>query len=370
MPAMQAAVAMKPGEDLKVLELEMSAPEGNEILVRTVATGICHTDILLRDGLFGPPHPVVPGHEGTGVIVAVGPLVQTLSVGDHVALSQSSCGTCQPCRTAHPMNCERYTQYNLTGLRPNGRNSFSNSEVKANFVGQSSFATHILASENNAALLPKEFPLELAAPLGCGMVTGAGAVMNVLQPEIGSSMVIFGAGAVGLAAVMAAKVRSCGTIIVVDLNNSRLDLATELGATHTLNPSAGDVLEAINNITFGGAQYAVDAVGSVPVVQNAIRSTRAGGHTVILGLDGLAEAVPVDLNLLIFNRKIQGALLGDQIPQLFIPQLVQLYLEGRFPFDRLVRKYPFSDINSAINDALSGTVVKPVVIFEAEDATR
>lgn len=363
MPTTQAAVAVRPQGDLELRELELAEPTGNEILVKTVATGICHTDILLRDGLFGPAAPVVPGHEGAGVVVAVGPTVSTVSVGDHVALSQNSCGACRTCRSSHPMSCENYDQFNLTGLRSNGQPAFSDESVGANFVGQSSFSSYILASENNAAVLPKNFPLELAAPLGCGMVTGAGAVMNVLDPEIGSSLVVFGAGAVGLAAVMAAKVRGCAAIIAVDLNESRLDLAMELGATHRINAATEDVQTAIENIRPGGVDYSVDAVGSVRVVQNAVRATRRGGHTILLGLDGLSEAVPLDLELLVFNRRIEGAILGDQIPQILIPQLVQLHLEGRFPFDKLIQRYKFSQINQAIDDALQGKVVKPVIVF-------
>lgn len=363
MPSTLAAVAIKPHADLEISELEISEPKGNEILVRTVASGICHTDLLLRDGLFGPAAPVVPGHEGAGVVIAIGPAVHSLAVGDHVAMSQSSCGVCRHCRGAHPMSCANYDQYNLTGLRPNGKRPFVGSEVNGNFVGQSSFSSHILATENNAARLPKDLPLELAAPLGCGMVTGAGAVMNVLNPRIGSTLVVFGAGAVGLAAVMAASVRHCATIIAVDLNAARLELALTVGATHVVNPANGNPVDQVHEITAGGADCAIDAVGKVRVVQDAVRSTRRGGHTVLLGLDGLAEAVPLDLELLVFNRRVEGAILGDQIPQQLIPQLVQLYQKGRFPFDRLVRQYPFADINTAIADAVRGDVIKPVIVF-------
>ncbi|MFI0821927.1 NAD(P)-dependent alcohol dehydrogenase [Streptomyces sp. NPDC021098] len=364
MPTARVAVALAPHTDLEMRELEIVEPEGNEVLIRTVATGICHTDILLRDGLFGPPHPVVPGHEGVGVIDAVGPDVLNLAVGDHVVLTQNSCGRCVTCRSAHPMNCERYEQFNLSGRRPNSRPVFAGEDIGANFVGQSSFSSLILASENNACHVPKELRLDTAAPLGCGMVTGAGAVLNVLKPDIGSTLVIHGVGAVGMAAVMAARVADCATIIAVDLNESRLAIAKELGATHVVNAGQEpDVVAAVHDLTSGGADYAVDAVGAVPVVRNAIASTRAGGHTVVLGLDGLGKSVPIDLDLLVFNRKVQGAILGDQVAQSFIPHLVQLHLQGAFPFDRLVTRYAFDDINTAIADAVAGRAIKPVVTF-------
>ena len=359
-----AAVAVKAKAPLVFRDLELADPEGNEILVRTVATGVCHTDLLLRDGIFGPPAPVIPGHEGVGFIEVVGPNVQNLKVGDAVALSQSSCGYCADCRRSHPMNCQNYTQYNLTGLRPNRKKAIVCEEIGSSFVGQSSFATYILATENNAALLPSEnFDLTDAAPLGCGMATGAGTVINAMKPAIGSTIAIFGAGAVGMAAVMAARIRRCSRIIIVDLLQQRLDMAKELGATHAIDGGDPDVLEQIQALTGGGADFAIDAVGIIPVILNAIKCTRAGGHIVLLGLDALGKDIPIPLDLMVFNRKIQGAILGDQIPQLFIPQMVQLNQAGLFPFERLITKYPFSKINEAIADSEAGRVIKPVIVF-------
>jgi aryl-alcohol dehydrogenase len=363
MPKIKAAVAYEPKADLRIQDLTLAEPEGNEILVRSVATGICHTDLLLRDAIFGPPAPVIPGHEGVGVIEAIGRDVKGLAVGDHVALSQNSCGYCSECRGAHPMNCANYTQYNLTGLRANGKRAILEPGIGSNFVGQSSFASYILASENNAAKLPKDFPLKIAAPLGCGMATGAGTVINALKPAIGSSIAVFGAGAVGVAAVMAARVRRCAKIIVVDLHESRLKMARELGATHAINGKDSDVVEQIRAITGGGADFAIDAVGAVQVIVDTIACTRAGGHVALLGLDSLGKNIPIPLDLLVFNRKIQGAILGDQIPQMFIPQLVELQQAGLFPFERLITHYPFERINDAIRDAVSGAVIKPVLLF-------
>jgi aryl-alcohol dehydrogenase len=364
MPKIKAAVAVKPKSPLVFQDLELAEPEGNEILVQTVATGICHTDLLLRDGIFGPAAPVIPGHEGVGVIEAVGDDVKELRVGDRVALSQSSCGHCPDCRRSHPMNCRNYTQYNLTGLRPNGKRAILDGEVGSNFVGQSSFATHILATENNAALLPStNYDLTNAAPLGCGMATGAGTVINALKAEVGTSIAVFGAGAVGMAAIMAARIRRCKTIIVIDLNEERMKLACQLGATHAINGRSPDVVDQIREITSGGADYAVDAVGAVRVIVNTIACTRAGGHSVLLGLDSLGKDIPIPLDLMVFNRTIQGAILGDQVPQLFIPQMVQMNQEGVFPFERLIHKYKFSEINEAIKDAENGQVIKPVIVF-------
>lgn len=363
MPRMIAAVATQAKSPLELRELTIAEPEGNEILIRTVATGICHTDLLLRDGIFGPKHPVIPGHEGVGIIEAVGSDVKSLQVGDHVALSQSSCGYCSDCRRAHPMNCRNYVQYNLTGARPNGKRAILDADIASNFVGQSSFASYILATENNAVKLPKDFDLKIAAPLGCGMATGAGTVMNAMQPAVGSTIAIFGCGAVGLAAIMAAKIRRCSVIVAVDLHDSRLQMAKELGATHVINGRATDIVEQIQKTTDGGVDFSIDAVGLPNVIRNAVESTRPGGHCALLGLDSLGKDIPILLDWIAFNRKLQGVILGDQIPQVFIPQLVQLQQDGLFPFERFITHYPFEKINEAIADAESGKVIKPVLLF-------
>lgn len=363
MPKITAAVATQAKSPLVFQQLTLAEPEGNEILVKTVASGICHTDLLLRDGIFGPKLPVIPGHEGVGIVEAVGPDVKDLQVGDHVALSQSSCGVCSDCRRAHPMNCLNYVQYNLTGVRPNGKRAILDADVASNFVGQSSFSTHILATENNAAKLPKDFELRNAAPLGCGMATGAGTVMNALQPSIGSTIAVFGCGAVGLASIMAAKVRRCAVIVAVDMHDSRLEMAQRLGATHVINGRDTNVVERITKITGGGADFSVDAVGIEVVLRNAIASTRPGGHCALLGLDSLGKDIPILLDWIAFNRKLQGVILGDQIPQVFIPQMVQLQKDGLFPFEQIITHYAFEDINQAIADTEAGKVIKPVLVF-------
>jgi aryl-alcohol dehydrogenase len=363
MPRITAAVATKPKSPLELRELTLAEPEGNEILIKTVATGICHTDLLLRDGIFGPNLPVIPGHEGVGIVEAVGNDVKDLKIGDHVALSQSSCGYCSDCRRAHPMNCRNYVQYNLSGARPNGKRAILDADIASNFVGQSSFSSYILATENNAAKLPKDFDLKIAAPLGCGMATGAGTVMNAMQPPVGATMAVFGCGAVGLAAIMASKIRRCSVIIAVDMHDSRLEMAQSLGATHVISGKSKDVVEQIQKITDGGADFTIDAVGLPVVVRNAISSARLGGHCALLGLDSLGKEIPILLDWMAFNRKLQGVILGDQIPQIFIPQMVQLQQDGLFPFERFITHYPFEQINEAIADAESGKVIKPVLLF-------
>lgn len=364
MPNVTAAVATAPHHALELRELHIDEPDGHEILIRTVATGVCHTDLLLRDRIFGPPLPAVPGHEGAGVVEAVGPGVQDIRVGDHVMLTQAFCGGCTECRSAHPMNCVNYERYNITGRRANGLNPFGNSGISGNFVGQSSWASRILVSENNAVKVPAGFPLHMAAPIGCGLVTGAGAVLNVLRPEVGSSLVVFGAGPVGLAAVMAAHAMHCGTIIAVDLHENRRAMAKSVGATHVLDGRSDDVKAAVLDLTGRGADYAIDAVGIPEVMSTAVSSLRPGGHAILLGANSIGSTIPIDFGDLLFNRKVQGATMGAQIPQVTLPALLELHRSGAFPFDRFVTTYPFERINEAVEASERGDVIKAVLTFE------
>jgi aryl-alcohol dehydrogenase len=361
------AVAVAKDQDFEFRHVEIDSPKNNEVLIRTLASGICHTDMLLRDGLMGVSLPAVPGHEGAGIIVAVGPVVKTLKVGDYVGLSQNYCGYCSNCLSAHPMSCKNYTQYNLQGLRPDGSNTYSDRSIAGNFIGQSSFGTYMLGSERNAVPLPADLAPELAAPLGCGFVTGAGAVLNVMKPSPGSSIAVYGAGAVGMAVVAAAKISGCTTIIAVDLHDSRLDLALEMGATHCFRGDDEELASKIRSLTDRGegTDFAIDAVGVPKLLATAVEATCRGGFTAALGQNGFGHKIPILLETLTWNRRVQGIILGDQIPQIFMPQLIQFHRDGRFPYDKLIRSYPFEDLNEACKDAESGQVTKPVIKFES-----
>ena len=222
----------EPGRPLKIERLVMEGPRDNEVLVRLVASGICHTDIDFCEG--GAPGAVVLGHEGSGVVERVGRTVKGVKPGDHVVLSYQSCGHCPPCRSGRPADCRHFWEANFGFARLDGSNALAGNGVRGHFFGQSSFATHTLATMRNLVKVSKTPPLELLAPLGCGLQTGAGTVMNSLAVRAGSSIALFGTGAVGLAAVMAARIVGAKTIIAVDINPKRLALSRELGATHRL----------------------------------------------------------------------------------------------------------------------------------------
>jgi aryl-alcohol dehydrogenase len=352
--AIQAAVLRTKGGPLKIEPLELEGPRDGEVLVRLVATGVCHTDIDMCDHWDGAAEPVVLGHEGAGVVEQVGRRVKSVRCGDRVVLSYQSCGRCRHCRQGHPPDCEQFYEANFGFRRLDGSNALHRSGVRGHFFGQSSFATHALATTRNLVKVPKDLPLEVLAPLGCGLQTGAGTVMNSLKVPSGASIAIFGTGAVGLAALMAARIVGVDPIIGVDINPRRLELALELGATHTIDNRHEAVASGIAAITGGGVDYVLEITGNRKMYHLATEVLNPGGTVAIFtGATG-TKSLPE-------GRKSLGIIEGDAVPQRFIPKLIALYRAGNFPFDRLVKFYPFSEINQAIADSRCGETIKPVL---------
>ncbi|KIL48395.1 NAD(P)-dependent alcohol dehydrogenase [Jeotgalibacillus campisalis] len=356
----QAAVTHGLEEDFTVEEVELSEPKPNEVLVKIVATGICHTDAVARDmGLC--PFPAVLGHEGSGIVEKVGSAVTKIQTGDHVVLSFTYCGHCENCLSGHPTVCMKFNDLNFGGKMQDGTNRLhQNDQDVSTFFGQSSFGTFAVANEQNVVKVDPEVDIALLGPLGCGIQTGAGTVLNRIKPEFGTSIAIYGSGAVGLSAVMAAKIAGCLNIIAVDLHESRLELAKELGATHTLNGNDVDVVQEVKKITNGGAHYAVETTGVPPVVKQSIHGLRPLGSCAIVGVTP-EMTFDVHNDIMAEGKTVMGVIEGDSIPQLFIPQLVDYYKRGLFPFDKLVKLYEFDQINEAFEDSKKGTAIKPIV---------
>lgn len=350
----RAAVLRGRGGPLQIEALEMEGPRDDEVLVRLVASGICHTDIDLCDYWDSSDGPVVPGHEGAGVAEQVGDSVKGIRPGDHVVLSYQSCGRCRQCRGGHPTGCGRFWELNFGFQRLDGSNALYRSGVRGHFFGQSSFASHALATERNLVKVAEELPLELLAPLGCGLQTGAGTVLNSLAVPAGASIAIFGTGAVGLAAVMAARIVKAFPIIGVDIVPKRLELALELGASHVIDSRQGDVASRIAAITGGGVDYVLEITGSPELHRIAVDVLNPHGRVALIAVPGGAGSLPG-------GRKAVSIIQGDAVPQRFIPRLIELYRDGQFPFDRLVKFYDFGDINRAIADARRGDTIKPVL---------
>ena len=356
----QAAISHGIGESLKIEEVELSTPGAEEVLIKIVAAGVCHTDAESMNGR-GAPFPAVLGHEGAGIIEKVGTSVTNLQSGDHVVLSFAYCGDCVQCSTGHQTLCERLAELNFGGKSRDGKNRIHQHDHSlSTFFGQSSFATYSIAHKNNVVKVDKDVDLSILGPLGCGIQTGSGTVMNTLRPEPGTSIAIFGGGAVGLSAVMAAKIIGLKDIIVIDLHKNRLDLAMELGATHVLNGKEVDVVEEIKKITNGGVPYAIETTGVSPVILQSIHAMRVAGKVAVVGMGG-DVTVNMTNDLLLEGKTMIGAIEGDATPQIFIPKLIQYYKEGKFPFDKLIKFYDFEDINTAFEESKSGLTLKPIL---------
>jgi aryl-alcohol dehydrogenase len=340
---------------MKTESLEMEGPRDDEVLVRIVASGICHTDIRYVDDWYEETDgALILGHEGAGIVERVGGKVTGVQRGDHVVLSYQSCGHCPACRSGHPVDCESLYEINFGFKRPDGSNALSRSRVHGHFFGQSSFSTHVLATERNLVKVPKDLPLEILAPLGCGMQTGAGTVMNSLAVPAGASIAIFGTGGVGLAAVMAARIVGANPIIGVDRIPARLKLAKELGATHVIDTRRDSVTDGIRAATGGGVDYIVESTGNNKLYRLAVVLLNPNGTAAYIAGENGPSSLPG-------GRRALSIVQGDAVPQIFIPKLIALYRKGLFPFDRLEKFYDFKQINRAISDARCGRTIKPVL---------
>lgn len=360
----KAALVPATGQPFQIEEVDLGELRSNEILVRIVATGVCHTDLFVKNH-FPLPMPAVLGHEGAGIVEQVGETVTTISPGDHVVLSYGSCGHCKSCLKGHQPYCHDFKGINFGGVRSDGSSALSKegAPLYGNFFNQSSFASHAIASERNVVKVSKDVPLEILGPLGCGIQTGAGAVLNSLKVPGGSSIAVFGAGAVGLSAIMAAAAVGCTTIIAIDIKPERLELAKQLGATHTINSAEENAVEQVQAITGRGLDFSIDTTGIPAVYRNAIEALDSMGVCGLIGASGVGTEVTLNMDDILFGRRTQGIMMGDSIPQIFIPQLIELYKQGRFPFDKLIKFYSIDAINQAVEDTESGATVKPVIRF-------
>jgi aryl-alcohol dehydrogenase len=364
----QAAVTRGKGQPFTIEEVELAEPASGEVLVRLVGTGLCETDLMVRDEWYSVPFPAVLGHEGAGIVEAVGKGVRRVAVGDAVVLTFLACGACGPCQLGRPPYCQRMLEHNLCTRRIDGSTGYrlGGAPLGGHFFGQSSFARHSLADERSVVKVPGPVApelLELVGSLGCGIQAGAGAILSALRPPAASRVAVFGAGLVGLSAVMAARALGCTTIVAVDPQPARLELAETVGATETVNAELEDVVTAVRDITDGGADYALETTGNAEVLRAAADSTRTMGTCAVVGPAPVGTEAVLDVNLLLFGRTLRGVMGGDTGPGATLPTLLALHRKGLFPFDRLARTYPLENINRAVEDTLNGTVFKPIIRF-------
>lgn len=363
----RAAISSAPSKPLTIDQINVDEPRDDEVRVKVVASGICHTDAIIRDQWYPVPQPVVLGHEGAGIVEQVGAGVTGLEPGNKVVLGPAFCGRCQQCLSGHPMYCTNFYDQNFGVRRADGSTALSaedGSMVGSHFFGQSSFAEHTNVAARGIVRVADEAPLELLGPLGCGIMTGAGAVLNVLKPEPGGSIAVFGTGAVGMSGMLAAKAAGASTIIMVDIVDSRLKFAKELGATHTVNSKDADPVEAIKDITGSGVDYALDTTGVPAVFSQMTKSLTIRGHGVLVGAAKLGTEAAFDIGtLLLSGITISMVIEGDAVPKEFIPRLINLHQQGAFPFDKLTKTYAFDDINTAFEDSANGSTLKPIITF-------
>ncbi len=362
----KAAVTNEKGK-FAIEEVVLDEPKADEVLVRIVAAGCCHTDLGGRDQMAPWPIPGVLGHEGAGIVEKVGDMVQGIKPGDHVVLSYQHCGHCDNCLGGHPARCDSWYPLNFFGRHADGTTRLHKKDGSdlSVFFGQSSFATYAVTNQRQVAVVDPDVDLRLLGPLGCGFLTGFGTIVNVFNAGFGDTLAVFGVGGVGLAAIMAARIVGCQRIIAVGRHQAKLDLALEMGATDVVNSKECDPVEAIRAITGGrGVKFAFDTSGKAAIIKQAINASSAYAKICTVAMSPDTLEIAIEQEMMGPGRTIMGSTEGDAVCKSFIPKMVDYYKQGRFPFDKLCKFYKFEDIEQAFQDSLDGKVVKPIVVME------
>ncbi|GAB3197328.1 NAD(P)-dependent alcohol dehydrogenase [Nocardioides hungaricus] len=350
--------------------IDLAAPRPDEVLVRIVACGVCATDLHIRGQEYPVPLPVVAGHEGAGVVEEVGAAVDDLAVGDQVLLSYPFCGACPSCRAGNRPYCRDGFALSFGGSRLDGTNALrfrgeaTTPVLHGHIFQQSSFATHAVAPARSAVRVAPTADLTTLAPLGCGVQTGAGTVLNALRVRPGSSVGVLGVGSVGLSAVMAAVVAGAESIVAVDRRPPRLDIARQLGATDVVDSTSGELVDQLKTLADGGLDYIVDTTAQPDVLSDALQATAMTGTVALVGGAPTGTRVSLDMNTLLNGRTVRGVIQGDSNPREFLPRLIDLHETGCLPLERLITHYEFSDIEQAVRDMADGAAIKPVLLMQ------
>ncbi|MDR3661904.1 MAG: NAD(P)-dependent alcohol dehydrogenase [Mycobacterium sp.] len=359
----RAAVLLHAGSAPELTDVQIRQPQGDEVLVGIDAVGICHTDISTSARWPDKRLPMVFGHEGAGTVLAAGPDA-SIDVGRQVVLTFASCGQCPACTSDTPAYCDNAARLNMSGDRGDESSALrlDGQPVRGGFFGQSSFATHAMAKMSNVIALPEAIDATLAAPLACSVQTGVGAVLNTLAAGPADALVVYGAGAVGLSAVMGARIAGCRSIVAVDPITERRALAIELGATGAVDSASEQLSAEVVELTGGGATLAVDTTARADVISTALTLLRKCGTLALVGLGALTAELPVGL-ILANGLRVQGVIEGDSEPHTFIPRLAGHVLRGELPVEKMVRTYPFESFADAWQDATLGKTVKSVLVM-------
>ncbi len=362
----EAAVVRETGGRFTMRAVTLSAPGPTEVIIQMEASGMCHADLSARSGNLPFPLPGVLGHEGVGRVIQLGAAVEEVAIGDRVVISFSWCGHCAACQHANPAYCRDWPMLNLFGgSRADGSATLrcDDGPLHGHFFGQSSFSRHIVVAARAVVKVPEDVPASILAPLGCGIQTGVGAVINVLRPGPAARVAVFGAGAVGMSAIMGLGLTGVAQVIAIDVNQARLQTASALGATDTIDAASGDTAARIKELTNGeGLDGAIETSGNLGALGAAIRSLAARGTCVVIGVPKFGDTVAVDVvDMVARGLRVVGTNQGDVVPRVFIPKLIELYRRGRLPIGKLITDFDFADINRAAEASLDGSAVKPIL---------
>jgi S-(hydroxymethyl)glutathione dehydrogenase/alcohol dehydrogenase len=360
---MKAAVFHGPNLPLSIEDVELDKPQDREVLIKTVASGVCHSDLHFVDGFYPYPAPAVLGHEAAGIIEEVGKQVTYVKPGDHVICCLSVfCGNCEQCMSGHPNRC---SNKQATQRNPADKPRISQKGKPVNqFLDISSYCEKMLLHENAVVKIREDLPLDRAALIGCGVTTGVGAVLNTAKIEPGSTVAVFGAGGVGLAAIQGARIAGARKIIAVDMFEGKLAMAKRMGATDTVDASNSDPVDEIRKMTGGGVDYSFEAIGLKKVAEQAFNSLKAGGTATVIGMIPVGQKVEIDGYMFLTERKLQGSNMGSNRFRIDMPKYIDFYLQGRLNLDDMIsQRRKLEDVNDAFRAMKAGEVARTVLMF-------
>jgi S-(hydroxymethyl)glutathione dehydrogenase / alcohol dehydrogenase len=361
---MKAAVFHGPGQPLKIEDVEIDHPLDREVLIKTVASGVCHSDLHFVDGLYPYAAPAVLGHEAAGIVEEVGKQVTYVKPGDHVICCLSVfCGYCHQCMSGHPNRC---SNKQATQRGPGDKPRISQKGKLINqFLDISSYCEKMLLHENAVVKIREDIPLDRAALIGCGVTTGVGAVLNTAKIEPGSTVAVFGCGGVGIAAIQGARIAGARKIIAVDMFENKLAMAKRFGATDTVDASSSDPIQAIKDLTGGGVDYAFEAIGLKKAAEQAFNAIKPGGTATVIGMIPVGQKVELDGHMFLTERKLQGSNMGSNRFRIDMPRYIDFYLQGRLKLDEMIsRRGKLEDVNEAFRAMKAGEVARTVLTFD------
>ena len=361
---MKAAVFHGPKQPLKIENVDLDGPREHEVVVRTVATGVCHSDLHFVEGLYPLHAPAVLGHEAAGIVEKVGSAVTYLKPGDHViACTSMFCGYCEDCMSGHPNRCSNRAA--TTRARDDQPRLSFNGTPLTQFADLATYAEKMLLHENALVKIGNDIPLDRAALIGCGVTTGVGAVLNTARIEPGSTVAVFGCGGVGISAIQGARIAGARKIIAVDQFENKLAMARRFGATDTIDASSTEPVKAIKALTDGGVDYSFEAVGLKKLAEQCYDALRPGGTATIIGMIPVGQKVEIDGPKLLSERKIQGSNMGSNRFRIDMPRYIDFYLQGRLNLDDMVSKRArLENVNEAFETMKKGEVARTVLMFD------